>query len=124
MTQSNMTLNTKVYAANGSSNGTSFWVNRDDGIAAGFSSVEQTVKEPSTGTQVKIDHKLTVPILASADTTCGCAGSLLRTSTVMISVWVNKDSTTAERTDVYLRLKDLVADPQFIAAVENYSRAI
>lgn len=119
MAQTNMTLNTKVYAANGSAGNIPSWIHRGDGVSAGFSVVKNTMKDPVTGTQVKIDFKLDLPILAASDTSCSCAGDVLRTSTATISVWVAKSSTTAERTDLYLRLKDLVADPQFIAAVQD-----
>lgn len=124
MNQANLVLNTKTYTPDGVSNGVAQWSNRSDGIAAGFSVVKQTLKNPVTGTQIKIDHTLVVPVVASVDTACVCAGEKLRESTVTISVWVPASSTTAERTDVYLRLKDLVADTQFIKVIEDLEPAV
>lgn len=124
MNQANMTLNTKVYAPNGVSNGVAQWANRDGGVRGGFSFVKQTIKDPVSGTQIKIDHSLVVPVTALNDTSCVCAGDVLRTGSAQISIWVSTASTKAERTDLYLRLKDLVLDPQFIAAIEDLEPSV
>lgn len=126
MNQTDMVLNTKTYAKSGTESGTnrSLWIYRGTGVASEFSTVSETIKNPVTGTQIKIDFKLDLPIVATEDTSCACAGDVLRTNTATISVWVAKSSTTAERTDLYLRLKDLVADTQFIGAVENLNQAV
>lgn len=122
--QASVTLNTVVYTAAGVKAGVANWISRAGGILAGFSLLKQQFREPVSGTQTKIDFNLSVPVLATTDSACGCAGTLMRTNSVTISVWVAGTSTLAERTDLYLRLKDLVATSMFSDAVENLDPAV
>lgn len=122
--QTAVTLNTVVYNPAGTASGRTNWVARaGDGIISSFSTLWQSFKLPTTGKQIKIDFQIAIPVTASADSQCSCAGELLRTNTATVSVWVADSSTTAERTDLYLRLKDLIASATFIAAVENLDPA-
>lgn len=121
--QASVTLNTVVYNPSGLRNGVAKWINRASGIVAGFSWFTQSYKDPTTGTQTKIDFELSIPVLVDADSACGCVGDLLRTSSVRCSVWVASTSTLAERTDLYLRFKDLVANDVFKNAIENLDPA-
>lgn len=117
--QADVTLNTIVYSKAGVNGGVASWINRAAGVIAGFTVLKQFFKSPVSGTQTKIDFNLSVPVVATADSGCHCAGDLLRTNSVTVSVWVAATSTTDERTDLYLRLKDLVATPMFQAAVKD-----
>jgi hypothetical protein len=121
--QANVTLNTVVYSPAGLLNGIAKWINRSGGILAGFSVLTQKYKDPTTGTQTKIDFNLSIPVLATADSTCGCEGDLIRTNSANVSFWVASSSTLAERTDLYLRVKDLVASAVVVSAVENLDPA-
>ena len=94
-------------------------MNREAGVAAGFSRLSESYKDPVTWTQTKITYNLAIPVVATADSDCSCTGTLLRTSSVTVSFWINQGSTLAERTDLYLRLKDLIASAIVSGAVEN-----
>lgn len=117
--QADVTLNSVVYSKAGVNGGVASWINRAAGVISGFSTLRQIFKSPTSGVQTKIDFNLSVPVVAAEDTPCVCAGTLLRTNSVTVSVWVASSSTLAERTDLYLRLKDLVSTSMFIDAVEN-----
>lgn len=118
--QANITLNTVVYAPAGTQNGVSSWYNRSGGSGASFSKVTEKVTNPTgTSNVVRELFTLDVPVVAATDTACVCAGGLLRNSTVQISVWIPQDSTTAERLDLFNRIRDLVASAPFIAGVQN-----
>lgn len=121
--QANVTLNTVVYSPAGILSGIAKWVNRTGGILAGFSTLTQRYKDPTTGTQTKIDFNLSIPVLATTDSACSCIGDVLRTNSAVISFWVAGSSTLAERTDLYLRVKDLVANALVVSAVENLDPA-
>lgn len=117
--QANITLNTVVYAPAGTNNGISSWANRSGGTGNSFSYVTEKFVTPTDGTVNRITFTLNVPVVQAVDSDCACAGTLLRTSTVQVSVWVPSTSTSAERTDLYLRIKDLIASAPFLGAVEN-----
>jgi len=121
--QAAVTLNTVVYSPAGVKSGVALWLSRVGGIVAGFSKLSQIYKDPTTGTQTKIDFQIDVPVLATADSACACEGSLLRTNSVKLSFWVASTSTLAERTDLYLRAKDLVANALVSGSVENLDPA-
>jgi hypothetical protein len=118
--QASMALNSVTYVAAGVNNRLAAWINRSDGTPAGFSDVSISLPTPGTNASVyRVTAKLSVPIVQTEDTACACAGSLLRTGNVTIEALLPLTSTTAERTDLYERLKDLIEDSQFIAAIEN-----
>lgn len=121
--QASVNLNTVVYSPAGLRAGVATWISRVGGVLAGFSKLTQSYKDPTTGTQTKIDFNLSIPVLATADSTCACEGEVLRTNSVVISFWVAGTSTLEERTDLYLRAKDLIANSMLISAVENLDPA-
>jgi len=121
--QAAVTLNSVVYSPAGLLAGVARWINRTGGVLAGFSKLTQSYKDPTTGTQTKIDFQIDVPVLATADSTCGCEGDLIRTNTFKMSFWVAGSSTLAERTDLYLRAKDLMATALVSGSVENLDPA-
>ena len=114
----NVTLNTKVYTPSSYNNGVAGWLNRDAGVAAGFSPLTQRVyqaprhKDGSLGAWHSV-HKLTVPIVAETDSSCSCSGSVLRESGFDIHGWFAAGATLSERTDLYDRLCSLVLTDQF-----------
>lgn len=122
--QASVTLNTVVYSPAGVSNGLAKWVSRASGLVNGFSWLTQKYKDPTTGTQTKIDFSLAIPVLVAADSACGCAGEVSRTSSANISVWNASTGTLPERTDLYLRIKDLVNSTMFQDAVKNLDPAV
>lgn len=113
----NLTLNTKVYTPAYFRGDTAAWAFRGDGVAAGFSNLTQRVYQAAK-VAGKLGawhstHKLTLPIVAVADTDCACAGSVLRESGFDVHGWFAPGSTEAERLDLYNRLVALVATDQF-----------
>lgn len=118
--QANVTLNAVVYTPSGvDQKGTAKWTNRTSGFGNGFSVISESVVTPSTGSVTKELFTLNIPIVATVDGACSCAGDLLRTSTVQISVWIPNSSTAAERLDLWTRIRDLVASAPFVNGVEN-----
>jgi len=61
--QAAVTLNSVVYSPAGLKGGVALWLSRVGGIVAGFSKLSQTYKDPTTGTQTKIDFQIDVPVL-------------------------------------------------------------
>lgn len=118
--QANVTLNAVVYTPSGvDQKGTAKWTNRSAGFGNGFSVISESVVTPSTGSVTKELFTLNIPIVATVDGACSCAGDLLRTSTVQISVWIPNSSTAAERLDLWTRIRDLVASTPFVNGVQN-----
>ncbi len=121
--QAAITLNSVVYAPAGANGSLAKWINRTAGYGTGFSEVTEKFVEPTKGAVTRIEFDLAVPIVATEDDACACAGSLLRTSTVKISVWVPQSSTSAERADLLARIQSLVAATPFTDAVHNLDPA-
>lgn len=122
--QASLTLNTVVYDPDGAPNGQVTWTNRSGGILNSFSNVTQMFNTSVGGAKLtKMSYRISVPVVASTDTTCSCTGTLLRTSTAAISFSLAPDASLAERTDLYLRLKDLLASTLVSDAVESLKPA-
>lgn len=110
--QAAVTLNTVVYdpAGQDSASKLVLWFNRAGGILNSFSRLTQRFRQGIGAAKAsEISFRLEVPVVATSDTTCSCAGALLRTGYAQVTFTFAESSTTAERTDLYLRLKDLVA---------------
>lgn len=118
--QANLTLNTVSYVPTGVVAGLAGWINRGSGVPGAFSRASISVNDPGpSGKVYRVTAKLALPTVAATDTDCACAGDVLRTDNVTVEFLLPVSSTTAERTDFYLRLKDLVASAPFVDAVEN-----
>lgn len=111
-----ITLNTKTYSGAGVANGIANYVNRDAGIAAGFSTLTSSLRIDS---MVRGKVILNLPIIAPEATACACPGDVLTSGEVTVSFRLDKKLPAVTRTDLRLRLKDLVASPQFIAMLDN-----
>lgn len=122
--QAAITLNTVVYDPNGAPSGKPSWVNRASGLLGSFSKVVQDFTDSVGKLKLtRVNFKLEVPVVATVDTACVCAGTTLRLGTASVTFTVAPDSTLAERTDLYLRLKDLVATDLVKNSIENYNPA-
>jgi hypothetical protein len=118
--QASITLNTVVYVPTGVLNQDAGWINRAGGVPNSFSDADIKVQSPSPGGSVyRVTARLSLPVVAATDTSCVCAGDVLRDGNVTVQFLLPITGTTAERTDLYLRLKDLIASAPFIDAVEN-----
>lgn len=114
----NLTLNTVVYNGMGIVNALAQWVSRAAGVASGFAYVKARIRfdDPKF---VRIKWTANLPTVATADSSCSCTGEMLRFIDADISIRVATQSTTAERTDFALRLKDLVATTDFQSSIIN-----
>lgn len=114
-----ITLNTKVYNwAQFDPNGVSRYLETGAATPTGYSNLTAKVTV-STGTTQKVKWRLAIPTVAAADTGFDKAGTVLRTAYVDVELSFAATSTLAERQDVRLRLKDLVASAQFIASTDS-----
>lgn len=121
--QANVTLNTVVYAPNGTSNGVATWANRSSGYGSGFTFLTEKLTQNNSTKTVRSEFKLTVPVVETVGTAHDAVGTLLRTSTCFITCLQSTDSTAAERTDFKLRIQNLVASTPFTDAVGNLDPA-
>jgi len=115
----NVTLNSVVYTPNGTTNGVTSWANRSGGYGNSFAYLKEKFTTPAKGDVVRMEFDLTLPIVATTSTTCTCEGEVLRTSTVKVSIWVPANSTAAERTDLWVRIKDYMASAPVSNGVQN-----
>jgi hypothetical protein len=120
MALGNLTLNLKVYTPVQNLQGITKWQYMADGIPNGYSSATLSVKEPASGVKnYRSTGKLLVPVVKGEDSTCGCVGDFLRQIGYEVTMTADRTSTGAERTDAYLRFKDFVATPEFIAVFRD-----
>lgn len=117
----NITLNTKTYTGRGVINSLSTYVELSGGIAASFSPLTASMK---MDTKSRVLWKLEVPVVAAEATSCACPGQVLRVSDASIQIRMDLGATVAERTDFALRLKDLVASPEFQASITNLQQPV
>lgn len=119
--QSNLTLNTKVYAPRGKTNGDiANWALAGDTTFGGATSVvTERVTGPSKEGVNRVTFKLTIPKAAAADTTCACVGEEIAKAIASLEVVIPSAFTLAERTDLRLRLQGLVANAIMTAAIDN-----
>lgn len=118
--QAIVTLNSVVYNPAGASNGVLFWYDRSGGVAKSFSPLT-TVFSTKVGQnqRTKVSVRLEVPVVATTDSTCGCAGSLLRTSSFQGEYWIDPAATAAERLDLFNRVKDLMASAMIGSSIKD-----
>lgn len=116
-----LTLNTKVYSFTGLANRIATYFNRPAGPASGWSELTATCTRGDTKTLLKsrARWKLSVPVVASETTAAYVVGDVLRVSDVDIIARSEAVATSAELADLYLRIKDLVASPEFKASIES-----
>jgi len=121
--QANVTLNTVVYAPNGTSNGVATWAYRGGGYGNSFTFLTEKMTQANNSSVVRTEFKLTLPIVETVGTSTAAIGDLLRTSQVFITLLQPANSTAAERTDLKLRIQNLVASTPFTDAVGNLDPA-
>lgn len=108
-----ITLNTKVYNwANWTPTGLSRYFNAGTTPAAAGN---LTFGSKASSKQISDSCTLSLPVLAASDSSCACEGEVLRNQFLTIKHDTSPMTTLTERTDMYLRLKDLVLTAQFEA---------
>lgn len=122
--QADVTLNSIVYHPAGTTNGISSWVDRSGGVSLSFSNLTQGFQVNSGARKLtKVTFRLSIPVVATSDSTCACTGSLLRTSSAQIDFWVDPAATASERADLVARVKDLAASTVVDDAVSDLNPA-
>lgn len=108
--QASVTLNTIVYDPAGTTNGVAKWVNRVGGILNSFSMLTQRfLTGAGARSLTKVTFRVEIPIVSTVDSSCNCAGTVLRTNSVQFDYWIAADATATERLDLFNRAKDLAA---------------
>jgi hypothetical protein len=120
--QANVTLNSVVYAPNGTSNGIATWANRSGGYGGSFSFLTEKMTQTNPDV-IRFEFKLTVPIVETVGTGTAAIGDVLRTSTFFLTALMPANSTTAERTDMKARLVSLAASLPVTDAIGNLDPA-
>lgn len=120
--QANLVLNTKIYTPRGRQpNGpTMQWGFSDASFGGGFTIVEESVVGPDAKGVYRAKWKLVVPKLATVDSSCACTGGEVGKTTINIDVVSSSAFTTADLTDIGLRVKDLVATAPFQVSVNAH----
>jgi hypothetical protein len=121
--QASITLDTHVYAPAGVSGGIATWMNREGDFPLGFSKLTESVRGPSSDGSYRVLFKLDVPKVATEDSSCNCAGSLLSNAVATVDVKIPGNFDSTDRTTLYLRLKQLVEDAVMVAAIETLTPA-
>ncbi len=123
MAVANVVLNTKTYAFTSDQGGIITWQEQSGGIPTGFSSLTLALRTPAkTGSPYRLDMRLSLPVVATVDSSCSCIGTVLRYEEARVLVEIPDSGTTAERTDFGLRMKDLLANAQVQAAFASLTR--
>lgn len=115
-----ITLNTKVYNwGQFDPSGTGRYFNSGTGVPSSFSNLTAKVTYGQGGKSSRVKWRLVLPVVATEASACACPSDVLRTHYVDVTYDSPSTSSTAERTDVRLRLKDLIASPEFISSWDN-----
>lgn len=118
--QTSVTLNTVVYTPGATVNGIQSWWNRAGGVLGSFKRFTQRFLTGVGGKKLtKVSFLLEIPTVATSSDACACAGTLLRTSIATITASIDPNASVAERTDLYLSLKDLAASDTVKNAIQN-----
>lgn len=113
-------INSKTYTPVSFQNGVLTYEETSGGIPTGFSQLTAQLRRPDReGGAYRLDLRLTVPVVAAEDTDCVCAGGLLRKEIHRSLTEIPNNGTTAERTDVQVRIKDLYANASIIAMLKD-----
>lgn len=119
-TQSAITLNTKVYSPRGTQNGVTTWALAGDATFGGAqSTVTESVRGPLSDGTYRTRWVVTIPKAASADTACGCVGSLMGTGKADFTISFPTNFTAAERQDFVDRIQALIALSVFDVSVST-----
>lgn len=118
-----ITLNAKAYNFAGFNNvSQSVYKYTGGGLPSSFSYLTSKVNTGTGKADSTARWNLSVPHVATADSACGCEGTVLGTDYVRIELSVAPITTAAERTDLWTRLRDLVASAEFKASVESLTQ--
>ena len=118
-------LNSKTYNFAGfDHNGVSVYKVTSSGVPGGFSMLTCKVSTPATSkADAKVMWRLTMPILATADSSCSCEGSVLRVYRYDDGkVTIPSGSLAAERADFLARVQSLTGTAQYAASFTSLTQ--
>ena len=122
-----ITLNAKAYSFAGfNARSMSVYKYTGGGFPSSFSYLTSKVdgeKKVNGNRQTRVDWRLSVPRVATEASSCACPGTVLGTDYLSVSADVSSITTGAERTDLWTRLRDLVASPEFKASIEGLTQS-
>lgn len=116
-----ITLNSKTYNFIGfDRNGVSIYQETSAGVPTGYSYLTCRIIPATSKSDAKVRWRLTMPVVAAADSSCSCTGAVLRTYTFDEGrVDIPNNGSSAERTDFAARLTALTATSQYVASITS-----
>lgn len=118
-----ITLNSKVYDNVGfNPQGQFVYSEKSAGVPSGFSYLTAKVNTGTGKSDSVVKWNLSIPIVATTDSSCACIGGVLRTYYVRMEITEPAGATAAERTDVRARIASLIAATQFIGSVVDLTQ--
>lgn len=105
-------LNSKTYTFDGfDRNGVAVYTERSGGVPTSFSVLTFGLESGKDITKITV--RLSVPVVATDDSDCSCAGTVQRVSRFTWMFEEPNTGTTLERTDWQARIEALTATAQF-----------
>lgn len=119
--QSALTLDTKVHNPRGTESGISKWVCLGDTAFGGSNpTLTESVRQPLSDGGSRTRWLYTVPVLATVDSPCSCAGQPVgKPAKVDVVIDFPAGATAAQRASIRKRIQDLVLTAAFVASVEG-----
>lgn len=119
-----ITLNAKAYNFAGfNQRSQSVYKYTGGGLPSSFSYLTSKVNtENSKAGQSRSEWRLSVPHVAAEASSCACPGTTLGTDYISVQVDISSITSAAERTDLWTRLRDLIASPEFKASIEGLTQ--
>lgn len=113
-----MDLNSKDYAFAGFNNaGQSVYRESAGGVPTSFSYLTNKVTTRGAKANSEDRWHLSVPHVADSASACACEGDITGTDYVRIDVSLSPTTSATQRTDILMRIQDLVLTSQFVNSV-------
>lgn len=118
-----ITLNSKTYDNVGfNANGQFVYSEKSGGVPSSFSYLTAKANTGTGKTDSTVKWNLSLPIAATTDGECACAGEVMRTYYNRIEITIPAGSSATERADLLARIQDLVTSSQFAASITSLAQ--
>lgn len=120
--QSTINLNTVPHNPRGTESGISTWAGPSDSgdFGGGLARLTESVRGPLADGSYRIRFQYRVPKLATADSACGCIGTILgKVNGFDLTFDVSGALTAAERQDLRKRFQSLATSQVLVDAVDS-----
>lgn len=112
-------LSTKTYTNSDIGQGVARWLEKSGGYGTSYSPLTLKINPPTANSRnFRVISKLLVPVVSSADSALGPAGTFLRQIGYDLTVTSSNGASDAERLDAYERFLDYIASDEFKNAVK------